>query len=277
MSGCVPTTSRSAAVRSAHPGTVVEQPGNFQEQRYVDCRRTEQRSDTPGAFRNRRVACRRIGQSDSHSRRQRCSGADTRIGAAREYGSSSSQSAITRSTASASSTVRANIEMVSSERHAGTTPRADTLPSVGFNPTILPNAAGTRPDPAVSVPSREVHDAGRHRAGRAGRRSARHICRIEAIARHAVRTACADKAGGKLIQIGLADQQRALRPANAAPQGAVCRRGVGVAGTASRRRQAGDVDVVLDRKRHAPELASARSLPLELTGARQYIVIRAGE
>ena len=27
------------------------------------------------------------------------------------------------------------------------------LPLVGFNPTILPNAAGTRPDPAVSVPS----------------------------------------------------------------------------------------------------------------------------
>ncbi len=32
-------------------------------------------------------------------------------------------------------------------------PRADTLPRVGFSPTMLPNAAGTRPDPAVSVPS----------------------------------------------------------------------------------------------------------------------------
>ena len=31
-------------------------------------------------------------------------------------------------------------------------PRADTLPMVGFRPTMLPNAAGTRPDPAVSVP-----------------------------------------------------------------------------------------------------------------------------
>ena len=32
-------------------------------------------------------------------------------------------------------------------------PRAETLPTVGFSPTMLPNAAGTRPDPAVSVPS----------------------------------------------------------------------------------------------------------------------------
>ena len=58
-----------------------------------------------------------------------------------------------RCTASASSTHGANTEIVSSERQAGTMPRADTLPSVGFSPTMLPNAAGTRPDPAVSVPS----------------------------------------------------------------------------------------------------------------------------
>src|ERR1700712_3599546 len=60
---------------------------------------------------------------------------------------------MTRCTASASSTVRATTEIVSIERHAGTMPRAETLPTVGFNPTMLPNAAGTRPDPAGSVPS----------------------------------------------------------------------------------------------------------------------------
>ena len=49
--------------------------------------------------------------------------------------------------------MRANTEIVSIERQAGTMPRADTLPMVGFSPTMLPNAAGTRPDPAVSVPS----------------------------------------------------------------------------------------------------------------------------
>jgi len=42
---------------------------------------------------------------------------------------------------------------VSIERHAGTTPVLEKLPIVGLKPTTLPNIAGTRPDPAVSVPS----------------------------------------------------------------------------------------------------------------------------
>ena len=59
---------------------------------------------------------------------------------------------MTRATASASSTVRANTDTVSTDRHAGTTPRDGIAPTVGLSPTMLPNAAGTRPDPAVSVP-----------------------------------------------------------------------------------------------------------------------------
>jgi hypothetical protein len=43
--------------------------------------------------------------------------------------------------------------MVSSVRQAGTTPVAESAPSEGFRPTMLLSAAGTRPDPAVSVPS----------------------------------------------------------------------------------------------------------------------------
>ncbi len=53
----------------------------------------------------------------------------------------------------ASSTVRAKTEIVSSVRQAGTAPRADRAPSVGFSPTMLLSPAGTRPEPAVSVPS----------------------------------------------------------------------------------------------------------------------------
>ena len=45
---------------------------------------------------------------------------------------------------------------MSIDRQAGTMPRAETLPMVGFNPTMLPKAAGTRPEPAVSVPSAKV-------------------------------------------------------------------------------------------------------------------------
>ncbi len=44
----------------------------------------------------------------------------------------------------------------SSVRQAGTTPSVDNSPSVGLAPTRLFSAAGTRPDPAVSVPSAKL-------------------------------------------------------------------------------------------------------------------------
>ena len=56
----------------------------------------------------------------------------------------------------ASSLVIENIDTQSSDRHAGTTPRVLILPTLGFNPMMLLNAAGTRPDPAVSVPSAKL-------------------------------------------------------------------------------------------------------------------------
>ena len=42
--------------------------------------------------------------------------------------------------------------MQSSVRQAGTRPRVDSQPLVGLSPTILLKPAGTRPEPAVSVP-----------------------------------------------------------------------------------------------------------------------------
>ena len=53
----------------------------------------------------------------------------------------------------ASSTVSANTDTQSSVRQAGTTPKVETRPRLGFSPTILLRPAGTRPEPAVSVPS----------------------------------------------------------------------------------------------------------------------------
>src|SRR4051812_27579386 len=41
----------------------------------------------------------------------------------------------------------------SSVRHAGTMPAVLIVPRVGLSPTMLLNPAGTRPEPAVSVPS----------------------------------------------------------------------------------------------------------------------------
>ena len=56
-------------------------------------------------------------------------------------------------TAQASPTEWAKTETQSRLRQAGTTPRVETTPGEGFSPTIPLSAAGTRPDPAVSVPS----------------------------------------------------------------------------------------------------------------------------
>ena len=60
---------------------------------------------------------------------------------------------MTPSAVMASSTVSAKIDTQSSVRQAGTTPVVETSPRLGLSPTILLKAAGTRPEPAVSVPS----------------------------------------------------------------------------------------------------------------------------
>src|SRR5690606_34385827 len=76
--------------------------------------------------------------------------------ALREKGSAASNAEATASTRWASSAVSAKIEMVSSDLQAGTTPVADSRPQVGLWPTRLLNEAGTRPEPAVSVPSEKL-------------------------------------------------------------------------------------------------------------------------
>ena len=48
--------------------------------------------------------------------------------------------------------MRANTDTQSSERQAGTTPAVLIRPRVGLSPTMPLHAAGTRPEPAVSVP-----------------------------------------------------------------------------------------------------------------------------
>src|SRR5215813_3812016 len=62
----------------------------------------------------------------------------------------------TRRTASASAHDSANTDRQSSDLHAGTTPPMSTRPGVGFRPTMLLKPAGTRPEPAVSVPREKL-------------------------------------------------------------------------------------------------------------------------
>ena len=65
-------------------------------------------------------------------------------------------SAATFSTASASAHESANTDTQSSDLQAGTTPSVLKRPGVGFRPTMLLKPAGTRPEPAVSVPSAKL-------------------------------------------------------------------------------------------------------------------------
>ena len=55
-------------------------------------------------------------------------------------------------TCAAVATVRAKMLTQSTFCAAGTTPRAEISPRVGLRPTMLFKPAGTRPEPAVSVP-----------------------------------------------------------------------------------------------------------------------------
>ena len=62
------------------------------------------------------------------------------------------------STVRASSQFKLKIETQSSDWQAGTTRLQLTMPREGLSPTMLLNAAGTRPEPAVSVPRAKLTD-----------------------------------------------------------------------------------------------------------------------
>jgi len=83
------------------------------------------------------------------------------------------------------------------------------MPRVGLSPTILLNAAGTRPEPAVSVPSANDARPSATATADPARRPAGDVCRIERVAHRAVGRAGADEAGRELVEVGLPDQDRA--------------------------------------------------------------------
>ena len=75
----------------------------------------------------------------------------------REYGSAGSCAMATASTWAARATVVAKMDTQSTDCAAGTTPCALMSPREGFSPTMLFSPAGTRPEPAVSVPRWPPH------------------------------------------------------------------------------------------------------------------------
>ena len=122
------------------------------------------------------------------------------------------------------------------------------------------SAAGTRPEPAVSVPS----ENGTSPAATAvaepeldppGMRSA-----PQGIAGNAIGRAHADKAGGELVEIGLADDDRA-GPLQALDDEGRARGRISKGRTGRGGRQAGDVDIVFDREGNAEQRLAFRPRP----------------
>ena len=136
------------------------------------------------------------------------------------------------------------------------------------------------PTPAVSVPSANVTRPGATATADPkleppGIRSARTDCG------HAIGRAYADEAGGELIEIGLADDDRAGRPQPRHTKGEAC----GASKRSPGRRRwcrAGGVDIVLDRERSrtsgCPQRPCRRGLrlPLSAAASSRRLMKRAG-
>ena len=152
----------------------------------------------------------------------------------------------------------ANTDTQSSVRQAGTTPWVEIRPRLGFSPTILLRPAGTRPEPAVSVPSASGTSPAATATAEPELDPPGISSAIEQIPRHAIGRAHADQAGGELVEIGLADDERAGR-AQARHRGRIVRRLIAEGRTGRRRRHAGDVDIVLHRDGNAIKRAPGGS------------------
>jgi len=74
----------------------------------------------------------------------------------RLYASRGSARAVNARSSLASCAVAVKNVTQSRVRHAGTTPAVDNKPLLGLSSIRLFNAAGTRPEPAVSVPSAKL-------------------------------------------------------------------------------------------------------------------------
>jgi hypothetical protein len=95
--------------------------------------------------------------------------------------------------------------------------------------------------------------AGRDDIGRAGTRAAADVRRVERVGDRAERRAGADQAGRELVEVGLADHDRAGIDEALHERRVGQRRREREAGAGGGRRQPGDVDVVLHCERHAVE------------------------
>ena len=114
------------------------------------------------------------------------------------------------------------------------------------------NAAGTRPDPAVSVPSENGTRPAPTAVAEPELDPPGYEIRAQRVARNPVRGTDADEAGRELVEVRLADDDcaGAFEPFDD-ERGLI--RAIGKGRTGRRRREPGDIDIVLDDKRDAME------------------------
>ena len=142
------------------------------------------------------------------------------------------------------------------ERRASRGPRRrwSSTPGVGFTPTIPHSAAGTRPDPAVSVPSANGTSPVATTTAEPELDPPAMNSGIERVATRPVAAASGCRRGRWRTGRGWSCRRRPRpRRAGARPPVRESVGHVGELGTAGGGRHAGDVDVVLHRERHAGE------------------------
>ena len=99
---------------------------------------------------------------------------------------------------------------------------------------------------------RKAHEIARHRHGGTGRRSARNEGGVERILRHSIGRPHPDETGRELIEVRF-PQRNCPRRDQSRDDGGVFVRIVGIVWTGRRRRDPGEVDIVLDSERDAIE------------------------
>ena len=247
-------------VALGHPGALVQQRGRVEERRHVDL--DEARAEPLQHLRRRRARP----PSLAHRRRSAgpaargtpmtgCGGGSRRAPSAigRENGSASSWPAITAigppGVVHRAGEHRDAVERAAGRHHAPGRHRADrrlqaddvveARPARGPSPRCRCRARTPPARAPPPPPSPELDPPGT-------------MLGIDGVARHRIGRAHADQAGGELVEVGLADQQRAggEQPLHHVRVG-VRRVGEGRAG--GRGRQPGDVDVVLDGEGDAPQ------------------------
>jgi hypothetical protein len=122
---------------------------------------------------------------------------------------------------------------------------------------MLFSPAGTRPEPAVSLPRAIGTIPAATATGRAGARPAGDELRPKRVSRHAIGRANADETRRELVEVGLSDDEGAGQSEPRHGFGVLLGR-IGEIRAGAGRRQAGDVDVVLDRNGDAEQRPSIR-------------------